>query len=615
MQPLPRSLAPLPSESIVGYLLRLAHRLAVSPLDLARMAGWLEGRRGGLAHLSRKLLLELGQEDADSFAQLTRLTVSEAHSLTLGSWEGHYPPIQRSLASVGGPSWSDSWLFLSSPRYCPQCLAGDGSPIQQQLGGPWKKQWHLPVVFACIEHRTFLRDRCPDCENPQDGTAQLIQRPADRTVHPGQCRWSVPNGADGRPRTRACGHRLDAVPGQEPGPELLLLQQHILGQLAPTTHTGQAAGFFTDLRLVSNLLTASWPHGRDLAGAELAGQVTAHTRTRRVIEEDVPRRRVFEAPPRDAVACARLLQAAQTVLAHDDLPAALATLAENALEGRPSRTFWARSIARNGPTCSERLRLAAEPLTRTFRKIGGPQGTRAPLHNDYQPEHIAAFLETAWYDRHLAHLSGAAPKLLRRTAAVRLVQWARGGSLGDAAGYLGINPGKLQFKPSNNFQKWLHEPGNTRAVTAALHNLAANLSTARRLIDYQRRRDALRDWALDEVTWQDITASLPPIPGPNQPVTADRKRQDASVYIWTAITRGEHLFAPRPIQDQQPAHIQKDWATRHNTTWFQITRPDPLRHYADLRVALDRYAKHMARRIDGGTPAPVAEREARQLKR
>ena len=117
------------------------------------------------------------------------------------------------------------------------------------------------------------------------------------------------------------------------------------------------------------------------------------------------------------------------------------------------------------------------------------------------------------------------------------------------------------------------------------------------------------------MTWQVITASVPPIPGPNQPVTADRKRQDASVYIWTAITRGEHLFAPQPIQDQQPAHIQKDWATRHNTTWFQITRPDPLRHYADLRVALDRYAKHMARRIDGGTPAPVAEREARQLKR
>ena len=95
-----------------------------------------------------------------------------------------------------------------------------------------------------------------------------------------------------------------------------------------------------------------------------------------------------------------------------------------------------------------------------------------------------------------------------------------------------------------------------RAVTAALHNLAANLSTARRLIDYQRRCDALRDWALDEVTWQDITASLPPIPGPNQPVTADRKRQDASVYIWTAITRANTSSAPQPIQDQQPAHPQ-----------------------------------------------------------
>src|SRR5260370_22521196 len=99
-----------------------------------------------------------------------------------------------------------------------------------------------------------------------------------------------------------------------------------------------------------------------------------------------PRRLVSGAPPRDAVACAGLLQAAQAVLAHDDLPAALATVAGNALEGRPSRTFWARSITRYGSTCSERLRLAAEPLTRTFLQIGGPRGTRAPAHHHYPPQ-------------------------------------------------------------------------------------------------------------------------------------------------------------------------------------------------------------------------------------
>ena len=155
-----------------------------------------------------------------------------------------------------------------------------------------------------------------------------------------------------------------------------------------------------------------------------------------------------------------------------------------------------------------------------------------------------------------------------------------------------------------------------QAVTAALRNLGADISTARQFTDYEAGCDALRDWALDEVTWQHITASLPPIPGPNQPVTADRKRQDASVYIWTALSgSGQNLFAPRPIQAQQPAHIQKYWATRHNTTWFQISLPDPLRHYADLRFRPRPVFEYMARRIDGGTPAPVAEREARQLKR
>jgi hypothetical protein len=119
-----------------------------------------------------------------------------------------------------------------------------------------------------------------------------------------------------------------------------------------------------------------------------------------------------------------------------------------------------------------------------------------------------------------------------------------------------------------------------------------------RLVDYYRRRTALHDWFLDETTWHQLTSQLPPTPGPVQPVLDDRKRQDASVFVWTRVTQGEHLFAPRPIETRQPPPIQDNWARRRNTAWFQLTRPDPMRHYADLRNLLIPYAQQLAASID-----------------
>ena len=53
-------------------------------------------------------------------------------------------------------------------------------------------------------------------------------------------------------------------------------------------------------------------------------------------------------------------------------------------------------------------------------------------------------------------------------------------------------------------------------------------------------------------TWHEITTSLPPVPGPVRPSLDDRKRQEASAFIWARITGGEPLFAPRPIEAASP---------------------------------------------------------------
>jgi len=608
MRPLPMSLEPIAGESLVSYLLRLAYRLSLPPLHLARMAGWINGPRHN--PLARKLLLDIAPPQAEAFARLTKLTTEEVAALTLSSWQHRYPPVARSMPDRAGPSWSDSWLFTTSPRFCPSCLAGDGTAAQRLHGGPWRKIWHLPVVFACVEHQQFLLHACPHCGQGHSSPGPLTHRMNDNTLHPAQCRRPLAGmSAPGR-KTPACGGQLDDPAAvrrninPRPAQALLDFQQSLLTQLTPSLPAREASEYFTDLRLIAALISTSWPQGRHLADAGSAEKIDAHIHNQRHGTPGVPRHRQLLDPlPRDPAACAALLSAAQLLLDEEDLESVLSRFARAAFNSRPSRTPWALISARHQDTCSERLRTAAEPATRTFRRTGGCRGTRAPVRDDYRPEHIAAFLQPDWYQRHLARFTGMPAKIVRRTAAVRLVQWATGGSQGDAAAYLGINPGKMQFKAASGTRPWAQARFQPAGLDAALRELAAELRTPRQpLIDYLRRRQALQEWALDTGTWEALVSELAPIPGPVRPVVNDRKRQDASIFVWTQVTCGEHLFAPRPIEAVQPPHIQLEWAQRRNTTWFQLSRPDPLRHYADLRKALTQYARQLARDIDAGRP-------------
>ena len=70
--------------------------------------------------------------------------------------------------------------------------------------------------------------------------------------------------------------------------------------------------------------------------------------------------------------------------------------------------------------------------------------------------------------------------------------------------------------------------------TAVLGQLARAVSTA----NYRRRREAL--WSLSRETWQEITDRLPPVPGPAQPNLDDRKRQEASAFIWAQVSSIVH---------------------------------------------------------------------------
>jgi hypothetical protein len=189
---------------------------------------------------------------------------------------------------------------------------------------------------------------------------------------------------------------------------------------------------------------------------------------------------------------------------------------------------------------------------------------------------------------------------MRRAGAVMLVQWAAGGSLGDAADYLGIRLRKAQHSFAPDLARWLRDHGTKDFITA-LADLAAQLDDTPGPVNYRNRRQAMQEWCLDPDTWHELTSRLPPVPGPVQPVLDDRKRQEASAFTWAHVTQGEPRFAPRPIEAGQPETVRGDWARQRGNTWHKLARPGRLVHYIELRKLLIEHGDRLARSIDNSS--------------
>lgn len=608
--PLPCSLDPLPDESLSGFLLRLAHRLEVSPIRLARLTGSIRRRTDSV--LGRRLLLDL---DISRFAEATRLTEDEATELTLLPWQSRYPPITRALASPDPRATREDWLFNDFPRYCPECLAGDGSPVQQRYGGAWKRIWHLPIAFACPTHKVFLRHGCQQVHELQRTLSHLIAQAADSTLHPGQCRFPIAlegqNAASRKGRRGpSCGARLDQADNTVPVPSsnVLKTQHQLLGLLTPSHTAEGSASHFTDLRVLTAFLCSVWPASRNMIFSSAHEAVAEHVRTIS-IGASLPLGR----PPANSIATAGLLTAASTLLNAPDLDEVLARHTRETWDERPSRTPWTQVFDRHRPSCSQRLQQAAAPSTRSYRRTS-PRGNRVPDRTvGYRPENVSAFLEQEWFDKHLAPLEpGPYAKSMRRLGAVLLVQWAAGGAMGDAADYLGINPRGGQFTTTAGLHRWLRNHGST-PFNQALRNLARDLDAVAAPVNYHRRRKTLHRWALTRDTWQEVIARLPPVPGPFQPKLDSRKRQEASAFIWANVTQGEPLFAPRPIEAAQPQDVRATWLSQRASTWAKLACPNPTPHYAALRTLLLQQAELLIREIESGPILQVADTLPRRV--
>jgi hypothetical protein len=179
--------------------------------------------------------------------------------------------------------------------------------------------------------------------------------------------------------------------------------------------------------------------------------------------------------------------------------------------------------------------------------------------------HIAQFLRHDWYQRHLANLDGINPTHLRRTAALHLCQMAVGGSIRQAAVRLGLPDTTATAERCHSnaraVHRWAKQRQDPYEFETAVHNLADELEASPHRIDYHQRRAALDGLCIDADTWAHLVAQLSDSPWPHRRELelGDRKRHCVSVIVWARITGGEHLFAPHPLRDQQPAQLRDAW--------------------------------------------------------
>ncbi|WP_431776191.1 TniQ family protein [Streptomyces cucumeris] len=605
--PLPRSLDPLPGELLAGYVMRLAHRLGVAPDTVLRRTGLADYMANTQAITRTALSLELPAQQMRDFQSATRLTAAEATALTLLPLAPRYPPIVHSLDVVraGKRIPSLDWLFPAAARYCPDCLAGDGTTPQTDHGGPWKTEWRLPVVFACSHHQRFLEHLCPTCQRSltDHAVGQLIPRPTIAGLHPAQCRAPLAHGARRTQRAaQLCGARLDH---QLPGPPELLprqladLQAKITTMLSPGTPATTASQYFTDLQMTSGLVMITWPKARPTVpglNADRADQVLAD-------RQDPAHSQHVSTPPQDARACASILLAADTILSADDLRASLAPIApvenrtRSGIDPKRHRS-WDTAFRRNQDDCSERFQRAAEHLVSTHRKRRGTRSTgggRLPHRGlDYGPQHVPAFLPLKWAERHLgAFTAGISMPVLRRTSAVFLVRRALGGSVVDAAEFLGLSiAGQGLGTP---ITRWARRQGTPDAYDRALDTITAEL-TSPPMVDYRHRREHLADWAMPPDAWRKIAEQLERQPSPRY-ISENRARLAATAYVWTQVTCGETQFAPQPSESRNNAELDTAWS-QDRFSIGQWLRQNKVPLYQQMKPLLDTYAEQLSHDID-----------------
>jgi hypothetical protein len=130
--------APHPTESLLGYLLRLSEKNGyLSPSAVCRLAGIKQNELGAIS-------LRVERLAAIASCGLTNLN-QIAFALSVNG---------RRSSQLLGHRLVPAELSLAKPKLCPQCVAERGFI---------EAHWHLDLMVACPIHRCLVTSKCPKC--------------------------------------------------------------------------------------------------------------------------------------------------------------------------------------------------------------------------------------------------------------------------------------------------------------------------------------------------------------------------------------------------------------------------------------------------------------------
>lgn len=610
---LARSLEPLP-----GFMLRLSHRLELSPRRVAELTGLHSPRARGVIRVRHALSLDPAV--LDKFAQATAMPPADASELCLSVFRRRYPPLADVDEAESRGRWN-SWVLQASSRYCPQCLAGDGTAIQDLHGGPWRRTWRLGVVFACQQHRRLLATSCPVCGNPafHRSTNESLTPREKVILHPAQCRAVV--ATINRRRQRLCETRLDEPPSSpdvehfDGDSQSLALQQRILDMLNPslpatTIVLGQTipvTRYFADLRLLSMLIQMSWDRAKEVAASITSVDVLDASIQRRVAEA----RHAAARLPADARAAAELLLVADSILSSES--SAARSLLHPMLTATVDQPGWKQRWVLQRSTCSPALAQVLEAETKLIkspdqRRIGKP-GRVAPTDYirvkpaySFDHRHIPQFLEAAWFEEQLGFLkeAGVSPVHLRRTIAIRLVELSERVGPTTGAKRLGC-PYSRASSSRIEVLRWLKDPTHRNQYRLAIETLVEVLGNTPHLIDYDRRRQVLSGWSLSQKDWSRVLAEQR-LPGFTEDTSGDPALADdvsrlaASAFIWARVTGSEARIAPAVVAEAGQAPRRAMLGRAMSIYAYRVKRGRP--SFLAFQAILDNFADELTKSID-----------------
>ncbi len=129
--------APYPTESLVGYALRLSEKNGyVSPWSLCQLAGM------------RQRELQTTGIRMEKLAAIANCSASELSQIAFTSASN------RKLLSLLGHRLTPTDLNITQPKLCSRCVAEKGFI---------EAHWHLELMVACPIHQCLATSHCPTC--------------------------------------------------------------------------------------------------------------------------------------------------------------------------------------------------------------------------------------------------------------------------------------------------------------------------------------------------------------------------------------------------------------------------------------------------------------------